>query len=83
MKTATARELRNEFAKLMTWVREGESVQITLRGEEVALLVPKQNGRAPGKRFDLKAHRQWMKKVYGGKKLAGNSVLLMREGGKW
>jgi hypothetical protein len=28
-------------------------------------------------------HSQWLKETYGGKKLSGNSVLIMREGSKW
>lgn len=40
MKTATVRELRNNYNKLLDWVAEGEEVVITKRGESVARLVP-------------------------------------------
>jgi antitoxin (DNA-binding transcriptional repressor) of toxin-antitoxin stability system len=38
MKTATVRDLRNNFSKLETWLEEGEQVQIEKRGQPVALL---------------------------------------------
>jgi len=40
MKTATVRELRNEFPRIEAWVQEGESVNISKRGKIVATLVP-------------------------------------------
>ena len=33
MKTATIRDLRNEFARLSKWLEKGESVQIIKRGK--------------------------------------------------
>ncbi len=40
MKTATVRELRNEFPRIESWVHEGESVNISKRGKVIATLVP-------------------------------------------
>ena len=40
MKTATVRELRNEFPRIEAWVNEGESVSISKRGKVIATLVP-------------------------------------------
>lgn len=40
MKTATVRELRNEFPRIEAWVHEGESVNISKRGKVIATLVP-------------------------------------------
>jgi antitoxin (DNA-binding transcriptional repressor) of toxin-antitoxin stability system len=40
MKTATVRELRNEFPRIEAWVHEGESVNITKRGKVIGTLVP-------------------------------------------
>lgn len=40
MKTATVRELRNEFPRIEAWVHEGESVSISKRGHIIATLVP-------------------------------------------
>jgi antitoxin (DNA-binding transcriptional repressor) of toxin-antitoxin stability system len=41
MKTATVRDLRNEFSKLSKWLEKGETVEILKRGKPVADLVPK------------------------------------------
>lgn len=40
MKTATVRELRNDFPRIEAWVNEGESVHISKRGKVIATLVP-------------------------------------------
>jgi antitoxin (DNA-binding transcriptional repressor) of toxin-antitoxin stability system len=45
MKTATVRELRNEFPRIEAWVNEGESVNISKRGKVIARLVPASAGR--------------------------------------
>jgi antitoxin (DNA-binding transcriptional repressor) of toxin-antitoxin stability system len=84
MKTATVRDLRNNFARVSRWLRAGEGVEITCRGELMGTLVPaKKKVTHELSRFDVEEHRQWLKKVYGGKRLKGNSALLMREGSKW
>lgn len=38
MKTATTRELRNDFARLSRLLEEGEQIEITKRGQPFALL---------------------------------------------
>ena len=40
MKTATIRDLRNEFARLSKWLEKGETVQIIKRGKPYARVVP-------------------------------------------
>ena len=40
MKTASVRELRQNFKHLLTWIEAGEEVQITKRRRVVARLVP-------------------------------------------
>jgi prevent-host-death family protein len=45
MKTATVRELRNEFARLSKWLARGETIEIVKRGKPVADLVPKAAGK--------------------------------------
>jgi antitoxin (DNA-binding transcriptional repressor) of toxin-antitoxin stability system len=40
MKTATVRELRNEFSKLEAWLGDGHQVWIERRGEAIAVLQP-------------------------------------------
>jgi prevent-host-death family protein len=40
MKTATVRELRNDFARVSKWLEKGEVVQIVKRGKPFARVVP-------------------------------------------
>ena len=40
MKTATARELRNQFASIATWLEQGETVLLTRRGRPLGRIVP-------------------------------------------
>jgi antitoxin (DNA-binding transcriptional repressor) of toxin-antitoxin stability system len=45
MKTATVRELRNDFHRLSKWLAKGETIEIVKRGKPIADLVPKSGGR--------------------------------------
>jgi antitoxin (DNA-binding transcriptional repressor) of toxin-antitoxin stability system len=40
MKTATVRDLRNHFARIAGWIKQGEPVEITKAGKLFARLVP-------------------------------------------
>ena len=40
MKTATVRQLRNQYSQLLKWLEAGEEVLITRRGAAIARLVP-------------------------------------------
>src|SRR5438552_5628937 len=40
MRRATVRDLRNRFARILTWIEDGERVQVSSRGRVVATLVP-------------------------------------------
>ena len=40
MKTATVRDLRYSFSRIVKWLRAGESVEVTYRGKKLARLVP-------------------------------------------
>jgi len=51
MKTATVRQLRTEFPKVLAWVNAGQEVAITRRRKIVASLVPA--GDAPRKKPTL------------------------------
>ena len=45
MKTATIRELRNEFARVSKWIEKGETVQIIKRGKPFARVVPERKSK--------------------------------------
>jgi len=84
MKTASVRDLRNNFAKVSRWLKDGQQVEITSRGVPLAHLKPLALPKTQKERlFDAEAHRKWMRETYKGKKLKGNSVLIMREGLEW
>lgn len=40
MKTATVRELRNHYSRLLRWIAAGEEITISRRGSVIARLVP-------------------------------------------
>ena len=67
MKTATVRDLRNNFAMLEAWLSEGEEICIEKRGKPIALLTSVVN-RGAGKvsNPDFEARRQaiWGERVF-------------------
>ena len=40
MKTASIRDIRHDFARVLNWIEDGEQVEITKRRRVVARLVP-------------------------------------------
>ena len=67
MKTATVRQLRTEFPKVLAWVNAGEEVAITRRRKVVANLVPA--GEPPKRKPVLPDFRARLKRIYGDKVL--------------
>ena len=45
MKTATVRDLRNDFARVSQWLAAGETVQIMKRGKPFARVIPEPENR--------------------------------------
>lgn len=41
MKTASVRDLRQDFARILAWLQAGEEVVITLRRQAIATLIPR------------------------------------------
>ncbi len=46
MKTASVRDLRNDFRRVSKWVEAGETVQILKRGKPFARVVPEPKARS-------------------------------------
>jgi antitoxin (DNA-binding transcriptional repressor) of toxin-antitoxin stability system len=65
MKTATIRMLKHETAKVLSWVEEGETVEVRRRGVPVASLSPRPRVR-PVRRPDFGAR---LRQIYGGRTL--------------
>ena len=65
MKTATVRELRNEYKRVLGWAEAGEEVAISRRGKIIARLVPE---KPKSKRVDwtksaaFALHEKWKNK---------------------
>lgn len=77
MKTATLRDLRNDFAKLEAWLGEGEEIRIEKRGKPIAILTPvtaKKTGKV--KMPDFEARR---KAIWGDRVFSEEEVRAMRE----
>ena len=67
MKTATVRDLRNNFAKVSRWIKDGQQVEITSRGVSMACLVPVAQPKAKKNvRFNAAERMKKLKEIYGG-----------------
>ena len=72
MKTASIREVRHDFSRILEWVISGEEVVITKRLESVARLVPMTRKKAPrGKMPDVAAR---LRKVFGRKIISDKTM---------
>ncbi len=83
MKTASVRDIRQNFPRVMAWIADGEQVAVTMRRKVVARLVPeKPAGRKRQTLADSAAARR---DKSGWPILAGEDALsLVREAsGKW
>ena len=77
MKTATVRDLRNNFAKLEAWLSDGEKVCIEKRGEPVAMLTAMRRTRSKKVKMPDFAARQ--KAIWGDRVFSDAEVRAMRE----
>jgi len=67
MKTATVRDLRNNFAMLEAWLLEGEEVCIKKRGKPIALLTGvgrKRAGKVKNPDFAARLKAIWGDRVF-------------------
>ncbi|HWD19166.1 MAG TPA: type II toxin-antitoxin system Phd/YefM family antitoxin [Verrucomicrobiae bacterium] len=72
MKTASVREVRHDFGRILGWVAEGEEVVITKRRAAVARLVPAVRPKAARVKMpDISAR---LRKVFGAKILSDEAV---------
>ena len=77
MKTATVRELRNDFSKLEAWLGEGEQICIERRGQPIAMLTPVD--AATVKKVKMPDFMARMKKTWGDRVFSEEEVKAMRE----
>lgn len=76
MKTATVRELRNEFSKLEAWLSDGQEIRIEKRGKVIGVLKPPGSEAPVFKKPDFAARR---KAIWGDRVFTDAEVRQMRE----
>ena len=79
MKTASVRELRLDFARVVKWIEDGEVVAITRRGHTFATLVPTTVSEAD-KPFKVPDFAAEMREVFGERMLSPEDSTAIREG---
>lgn len=72
MKTASVRDLRQKFGSLLTWLKEGHEIQITMHRRVVARLVPDRPESAAKVRMPDFAAR--LKKIHGEQVLSAEAA---------
>lgn len=76
MKTANVADLRNNFAVIAAWIRDGETVSIHKRGRPFAKLVPVTEGQErPMPRIDFAGR---LRRIWGDKVFSDAEVAAMR-----
>lgn len=67
MRRATVRDLRNRFARILTWIQEGERVKVSSRGRVVATLVPERRAtrRVSWPDFLARLRADWPRRLKG------------------
>lgn len=73
MRITTIRELKHDTTTVLSWVAEGETVEVRRRNEPVALLSPPRR-QSPARRPDFAAR---LKAIYGKKRLGTTGTALI------
>jgi len=79
MKTATVRDLRNNFAKLEAWLAAGERVEIRRRDKPVAVLGPASETAASKRTVKRPDYRARLNAIWGDRVFSAEEVRRMRE----
>ena len=80
MKTASVRDLRQDFPRVLAWIEAGEEVAITMRRQEIARLVPRRRKKAQARLFPDLADR--FRKVFGSKIVPDQTMRAIMEQNK-
>ena len=72
MKTATVRDLRNQFSRVAAWIAEGEPVEITKAGKLFARLMPVTPAKQKLVKPDVMARLKetWGDRIFSAKEVA-------------
>jgi len=72
VKSASVRDLRQNFPRVLAWIQAGEEVAITMRRQTLARLVPWPRKKGPRKTLpDLSAR---LRKVFGQKIISDQTI---------
>jgi antitoxin (DNA-binding transcriptional repressor) of toxin-antitoxin stability system len=81
MRTASVRDLRQNFPRVMAWIADGEQVAITMRRKVVARLVPERpqaRHKPPAPDFAAIS-----REIFGDRTFKGDAMEAEREGYKY
>jgi antitoxin (DNA-binding transcriptional repressor) of toxin-antitoxin stability system len=82
MKTASVRDLRQDFPRILAWIEAGEEVAITMRRQAIARLVPWPQKKQANRPMPDIANR--LKRVFGTKIIPDETMkrIIDRDRGK-
>jgi antitoxin (DNA-binding transcriptional repressor) of toxin-antitoxin stability system len=80
MKTASVRDLRQDFPRILAWIEAGEEVAITMRRQAIARLVPLPRKKQPKRQMPDIADR--LKRVFGMKIIPDKTMKKIMEQNK-
>jgi antitoxin (DNA-binding transcriptional repressor) of toxin-antitoxin stability system len=80
MKTASVRDLRQNFPRILAWIEAGEEVAITMRRQAIARLVPLPRKKQPKSPMPDIADR--LKRVFGTKIIPDKTMKTIMEQNK-
>ncbi len=81
MKTATIRQVRNDFGTVLSWVAAGEEVTVLNRTRPVARICPPRVQPAPA--FKAPNFTERARQIFGNAKPMPNIILEEREQSRW
>jgi len=78
MKTASVRDIRQNFPRVMEWIADGETVAVTMRRKIVARLVPEPSPK--GKKIAAPDFAAISQRIFGNRTFPGDAMESEREG---
>lgn len=78
MKTASVRDIRQNFPRVMEWIADGETVAVTMRRKIVARLVPEPSPKS--KKIAAPDFDAISQKIFGSRTFPDDAVESEREG---
>lgn len=79
MKTASVRDLRHNFPRIMAWIEDGEQVAVTMRRKVIARLIP-EKPETPQDEPAVPDFAAISQKIFGKRSFPGDAMESEREG---